>query len=34
MERQEQDLGGELQIVRERSSIIAIDLLRKRLLKL
>ncbi len=34
MERQEQDLGGEPQIVRERSSIIALDLLRKYLLKL
>ncbi len=34
IEKQEQDLGGEPQIVRERSSIIALDLLRKYLLKL
>ena len=34
MERQEHDLGGEPQIVRERASIIALDLLRKYLLKL
>jgi nicotinamide mononucleotide (NMN) deamidase PncC len=34
MERQENDLGGEPQIVRERSSIIALDLLRKYLLQM
>jgi nicotinamide-nucleotide amidase len=34
IEKQENDLGGEPQIVRERSSIIAIDLLRKYLLQM
>lgn len=34
IENQEHDLGGEPQIVRERSSILALDLLRKYLLKL
>jgi hypothetical protein len=34
IEKQEYSLGGELWMVRERASIIAIDMLRKYLIKL